>query len=300
MEGVGADDGGLADTASVAIRSMAGPAVLDEIGFRDAGAGEWIEVWFRDSIADVGALAIADAVSAPHAVDRGPVPRPAQAGVYLVLAQDPARVRARFGLPDSVVLGVTGGWPTLNDEGTAGEPADHVRLLLDGAPSDAAPYWGEASERGGSLERLSPDLPSAAPGTWLETIDRSGGTPARPNSMHAPGAGVTARGPLLVAGARVLRRGPGGSPPVVFRATAEARGRRLTVRVQDLLGRPVRTLVEGQRFVAEGAFLWDGEDDHGAPVPPGLYVIRAEALAEEGTPARFSALPLAVAAGGAR
>jgi len=118
--------------------------------------------------------------------------------------------------------------------------------------------------------------------------------------MRAPGVGGSARGPLLVAGARVLRRGAGESPPVVFRATAEAKGRRLTVRVQDLLGRPVRTLVEGQRFVAEGAFLWDGRDDHGAPVPPGLYVIRAEALAEEGSPARSSALPLAVAAGNSR
>jgi len=294
------DVGGLADTASVAIRSVAGPAVLDEIAFRDTGAGEWVEVWVRDSIPDIGALAIADAVSTPRDVDRGSVPRGMEAGTYLVLAQDPARVRAHFGLADTIVFGVTGGWPSLNDEGAAGQPADHVRLLLDGAPSDAAPYWSDASERGGSLERLSPDLPSAAAGTWLETIDRSGGTPGRANSMHAPGAGVSARGPLLVAGARVLRRDGGESPPLVFRATAEAKGRRLTVRVQDLLGRPVRTLVDGQRFLAEGAFLWDGKDDHGAPVPPGLYVIRAEALAEEGTPARSSALPLAVAAGSAR
>src|SRR5262249_54272944 len=154
---------------------------------------------------------------------------------------DPARVRAAFGLADTLVFGVKGGWPSLNDEAAAGEPADRVRLLLDGAPSDAAPYWSDASERGGSLERLSPDLPSASPGTWLETIDRSGGTPGRANSMRAPGAGVTTRGPLLVAGARVLHRLDGEWLPVVFRATAEARGRRLIVRVQDLLGRPVRT-----------------------------------------------------------
>jgi len=293
------ESGGLSDTSVVAFRSLAGPAVLSEIAFHDAGAGEWIEVWFRESVPDIGALAIADAVSAPRLVERGPVTRRAEAGSYLVIAQGPERVRARFALADTVVLGVVGGWPALNDEGTGGEPADHVRILIDGAPSDAAPYWGEASERGGSLERLSPDLPSAAAGTWLETIDRSGGTPGRANSMHAPGADVAARGPLLVAGARVLRRDSNDAPPIVFRATPEAKGRRLTVRVQDLLGRPIRTLVEGQRFVAPGAFLWDGKDDHGAPVPPGLYVVRAEALAENGAPARSSALPLAVAAGGA-
>jgi flagellar hook assembly protein FlgD len=68
------------------------------------------------------------------------------------------------------------------------------------------------------------------------------------------------------------------------------------VRVHDLLGRPLRTLVEGQRFASEGAFVWDGRDDRGDAVPPGLYVVRAEALPEDGAGARASSLPMAVAA----
>jgi flagellar hook assembly protein FlgD len=114
--------------------------------------------------------------------------------------------------------------------------------------------------------------------------------------MKAPGSMLAARGALLTAGARVLSRRGGEAVPVVLRLTAVARGRRLTVRVHDLLGRPLRTLVEGQRFDSEGAFLWDGRDERGAPVPPGLYVIRADALPEDGVPARASSVPLAVSA----
>ena len=287
----------IADTASVSLRVVAGPVVVNEIAFRDAGAGEWIEVWFRDEVDDVGAFAIADAVSQPRPIDRGAVPRSAAKGSLLVVAKDPALVRAAFALAESAVVGVTGGWPSFNDTGSAGSPADRVRLLdANGAPCDAVPYRAESSARGGSLERLSVDLPSDAAGTWAESVDPGKGTPGHENSMRAPSSMAAARGPLLVAGARVLRRRGGVAVPVVLRATAAARGRRLTVRVHDLLGRPLRTLVDGQRFLGDGAFLWDGRDDRGAAVPTGLYVIRAEALPEDGESARASSVPLAVAA----
>lgn len=287
----------LADTAVVSLRVIAGPVVVNEIAFRDAGAGEWIELIFRDNVEDIGAFSIADAVSPPHPIDRGATPRASSAGSILVVAKDPALVRGAYGLPDSAVVGVSGGWPSFNDADNGGAPADRVRVLdAGGAPCDAVPYRAESSARGGSLERLSIDLPSDAAGTWAESVDPRRGTPGRENSMKAPGPMTAAHGPLLVAGARVLRRHGGAAVPVILRATAAARGRRLTVRVYDLLGRPLRTLVEGQRFLAEGAFLWDGRDDRGEAVPPGLYVIRAEALPEDGEAARASSVPLAVAA----
>jgi len=287
----------LGDTSVVAGRSVAGPVVVNEFAFHNAGAGEWIELWFRETVPDVGAISISDASGRPQAIDGGAGPRAIEIGALLVIAEDPDALRARFGLADSVVLGLRGTWPSLNDTGSDDSEADRIRVLeSDGSPSDAVPYRGDATERGGSLERLSPDLPSAAPGTWAESIDDAGGTPGRSNSLRAPGAGSVPRGPLLVAAERVMRRPAGGEAvPIVLRTTSEARGRRLTVRVHDVLGRALRTLVDGQRFAAEGAFLWDGRDDRGRAVPPGLYLIRAEAMPEEGAPSRATNLPLAVA-----
>jgi flagellar hook assembly protein FlgD len=70
------------------------------------------------------------------------------------------------------------------------------------------------------------------------------------------------------------------------------------IRVVDLVGRRVRTLVEGQRFESEGAFAWDGRDAAGTWVAPGVYVISAEAAAEDGRGPRRTAIPVAVSAAG--
>jgi hypothetical protein len=291
--------GDVADTASASLRSVAGPAVITELAYRDAGVGEWVEIQLLEAVVDFASLSFADDTSTPRAVDRGSVPRGASAGAFLVVAQDPAAVRARFALPESLVLGLAGGWPSLNDgAGGAGGIADRVRVLVGALPSDAVPYAEGRSTRGGSLERLSVGLPSAAAGSWSETVEPSGGTPGRPNSVRAPERGQAPGRGLLVAGTRVLRSRDRGAP-AVFRVTDEALGRRLTVRVHDLLGRPLRTLVEGQRFVSDAAFTWDGTDERGAAVAPGLYVVRAEALAEEDRAAISSSVLLAVSVGAA-
>jgi len=290
---------GLADTAFVAARTRAAPVVIQEIAFRDAGAGEWIELWAREPVPDVGQLSIADASSSPRAVARGDTARPLEAGSLLVVAQNPDAVRDRYGLDSTAVLGVAGGWPSLNDtDGEAGV-ADVVRVIAaDGFPSDVVPYDARGATRGGSLERLSPDLPGHLAGSWGECVDPARATPDRPNSLRAPDrGGSAARGALLVASARVLRAAAGGAP-LLLRLTADARGRSLNVNVLDLLGRRVRTLLLGQRFASEGAFAWDGRDGNGAWVAPGLYVITAEAAPEDGRGPRRTAIPVAVAPGG--
>ena len=285
----------LADTVVAAIRSIADPAVVNEICFRDTGAGEWIELWLRGDIPDLGALSIADAHSVPRPIDRGAAPRSGKRGEILVVAEEPALVRGRFGLDASVVLGVSGTWPSLNDT-DAGGIADRVRVLdASGAPVDAVPYRADATARGGTLERLSADLPSASAGAWTECVDPARATPGRPNSIRAPAARGSTSEALLVTGTRVVRRADSGSAPLVLRATAAARGRRLVVRVHDLLGRPKRTLVDGQRIAAEAAFVWDGRDDTGRGLAPGLYLLRAEAIAEDGLPGRVSQISVAVA-----
>jgi hypothetical protein len=285
---------GLADTAFVAARTRASPAVIQEIAFHDAGAGEWVELWIREPVADVGQLSLADASSSPRAIARGEAPRPLDAGVVLVVAQNPEAVRARYSLDSTLVLGVAGGWPSLNDsDGDAGF-ADVVRVVAaEGYPSDVVPYDARSVTRGGTLERLSPDLPGQLAGSWAECIDPARATPGRPNSLRAPGGGSKTRGALLVASARVLRRSAIDAP-LLLRLTQDARGRSLRVQVLDLIGRRVRTLVRDQRFASEGAFVWDGRDGSGAWVPPGLYVITAEAAPEGHRGPRRTAIPVAV------
>lgn len=285
----------LADTAAVSGRTVAGPAVVSEIAFQDQGAGEWVELWIREAIADPGGVAIADGVSPPRplvAADTGGSALPA--GAWIVVAQDPPRFRARFAIDSGSLYGVAGAWPALNDADGSEGTADRVRIFVSGEPSDDVPYDARAAVRGRSLERLSPDLPGHDPGTWGESVDPAGGTPGRPNSLRAPDGGGTLRGDLIQASGRVVRMF-GNAPPLLLRLTPEARGRTLDVVVRDLLGRPVRTLVRGQRFASEGVFSWNGRDDSGGPVPPGLYVVCADAEADPARGPRRTAIAVAVA-----
>ena len=198
---------GLADTAIVAARTRASPAVIQEIAFHDAGAGEWVELWIREPMADVGHLSLADASSSPRALARGESPRPIGVGAILVIAQN-TKQSARETGQLALVLGVAGGWASLNDGNGAAGFADIVRVLAAGYPSDVVPYDARSVTRGGTLERLSPDLPGHLTGTWAECIDPARATPGRANSLRAPDRSLGTRGALLVASARVLRRSP--------------------------------------------------------------------------------------------
>ena len=62
---------------------------------------------------------------------------------------------------------------------------------------------------------------------------------------------------------------------------AQPRGFEATV--FDLEGRPVRRLEEGSEILSEGAALWDGRDEDGRLVEPGLYLFHVKASGEEGT-----------------
>jgi flagellar hook assembly protein FlgD len=46
----------------------------------------------------------------------------------------------------------------------------------------------------------------------------------------------------------------------------------------DLLGRRIRRLVDDERFAGESRVAWDGSDDSGRSLGPGVYLARLEFL----------------------
>ena len=49
---------------------------------------------------------------------------------------------------------------------------------------------------------------------------------------------------------------------------------RVMVEVFDLAGRRIRTLVDGQQQSGNHRVIWEGDDDRGNPVAPGMYFCR--------------------------
>ncbi len=51
----------------------------------------------------------------------------------------------------------------------------------------------------------------------------------------------------------------------------------VTIKIYDILGREVRTLVNRKLDAGSYEELWDGKNDYGIPVSSGLYLIRMQA-----------------------
>jgi hypothetical protein len=304
----GAGGAGVAPADSVAAlgRVGAGPLAIHDVAVRDAGAGEWVEIVALEDVASWGGYALGDGSLAVRRLKpfvAGAAGSPA--GAIRVAVSDPARFLARWAIPESLLLVVEGGWLALNDTASSGAApgapwADGVRLLdASGVPSDAMRYAASWSARGASLERISVRLPSAAPGSWSESVSPHGGTPSLPNSIAAPGLDAPGGLPLLAVPSPVLRRGgSAAAAAMVIEVGPGAAGSSVRLAILDLRGRVRRVVADGVRFGGAGAVVWDGRDDGGGPLPPGIYVVRLEATFRSGEAPRRAAVAVAVAPGG--
>jgi len=69
---------------------------------------------------------------------------------------------------------------------------------------------------------------------------------------------------------------PNPSPGAASIGFALPRQTHVRLRVYDVAGRLVRTLVDGQVAAGEGVKIWDGRDDAGTPSADGVYFYRLE------------------------
>lgn len=291
------------DSLVVSARAGSGPVAIEEFAYRDEGAGEWVELVATADIASWESFSLGDASSAPRRLLVRGGRAGALAGERRVAVADPSRFFARFSIPESLLLVCDRGWSSLND-GASSAPsvapyADAVRVVDEfGVPSDAVSYEEGWSDRGGSVERLSVRLPSADRRSWSESVAAAGGTPGAPNSIAAFRDGAPPASALLSAPLRVLRRdGLAGAGALVLELGPAVADRAVRLAILDLRGRVRRLLASGERFGNGGAVLWDGRDDEGRPVEPGLYVARVEATGGGAAPRRAS-VAIAVAAPG--
>jgi hypothetical protein len=73
------------------------------------------------------------------------------------------------------------------------------------------------------------------------------------------------------------------SPTTVIRYDVADIGGRVTLRVYDVSGRLVRSLVDGPQSPGERRVVWNGQDDRGNRVATGVYFYRMSAPGFEAT-----------------
>jgi len=220
-----------------------------------AGQVEWVELYNRDSqLADLSEWLVADARKKPVSIPSGTVIPPNQ---FLIITKDKAKFLASFPDVENVVqiklpgLNNTGDTVTLRS--TTGKKIDEVK------------YENAGSIRGRSLERLDPNRPSAEIQNWKWSIDLSGATPGRPNSISA----------LISSSKPGLQITPNPFNPQItpthikYRAPTDTK---VTIKIFDSAGKLVKTLLEKREAGGEQTISWDGRDDSNKRVPVGLYI----------------------------
>ncbi len=205
-------------------------------------------------------------------------------GFLAVTSSPSALVACVPGAPASRVVGVDGSWPAFNRSGS--DVADSV-VVYDarGIGVDAVAY---------------PPLPSGTSGRSLERIDLYDGTRVAVWRLSPAPGGCT---PGTRNDASLYAIPPRGTLAVAPNPFSPWSGELLRIAVDDdaVVARVALCVfdVDGRRVIAIGSaralpavFLWDGRDDGGARVRPGLYVLACEEFLADG--ARYAVLKAVV------
>jgi len=126
--------------------------------------------------------------------------------------------------------------------------------------------WDKDCGDGVSLERVSWNSED-----WLCCVSSDGSTPGRKNSVSVEYSSAIQ---LSIQPNPFSPDGDGFEDETIFSCVLPAESN-LTIKIYDVKGRLVRTLVKGEPRVS-GELAWDGRDDDGKTVRMGVYVVWAE------------------------
>lgn len=179
---------------------------------------------------------------------------------FVVLCANRDRFRSWYPSFDGRLVQVHS-WRELNNTG------DKIRLQgAAGEIVDSLTFFDVHGDNTSS-ERLTTAPTFSQASDWAASVDPSGATPGRPNSVNSATAG-----PLRV----------DVTPNPVFRSAGQTAridyqleiGESLTLRIYDRAGRIVRTIAD-EMPSATGFVEWNGTDDDGHELMPGPYVLLA-------------------------
>ncbi len=258
-----------------AVFLLAARLILNEVMIRPAtGGAEWIELLNAgDEPAALAGLEIEDARARPAAAP-GNLP-PLEPGGFWILTADTSKFLAAFPGADARRVTKPGGaWPTFNDADGSDGFADRIRIrATSGAVLDSLEYTARwIGTAGVALERVDPGGATQLASNWSPSVDPSGGTPLARNSLALlPGENL--EGALIVPEGPLEDDGGGLRVPIAWHLERPAL---LSMELFDMRGRTVRLLKPLESSGTVGRIVWDGRDDAGRDVPPGIFWVLLE------------------------
>jgi len=133
--------------------------------------------------------------------------------------------------------------------------------------------------KGYSLERINTSLPSTLPSNWSSSADPLGGTPGKKNSIYTSNNKETS---LSISPNPFSPDGDGWEDFTIIKYKLKTNTAQVRVKIFDVKGRVIKTLLNNQISGSESQIVFDGKDDSGEKLRIGIYVAFLEAVDDNG------------------
>ncbi len=129
-----------------------------------------------------------------------------------------------------------------------------------------------------SLERINPKQDGNDPGNWSSSVDNSGATPGKQNSIFTENSNLSSE--ISVSPNPFSPDNDGFQDFTMINYNLDQRVAQIRIKIFDSHGRLVRTLVNNKASGSNGSVIFDGLDDSGRALRIGIYIVYLEALNE--------------------
>lgn len=267
-----------------------GDVVINEVLYDPVGTGsDFVELYNRsDKVLSVANWKLAHTVNGAI-TDPTTITTAAfllMPGQYVLITANPADIAARYPLSHTDRF-VQATMPTYNNGNGTVVLEDPNGALLDRFDYNDDLHFALLNKTEGvSLERVSPDRPTSDPTNWHSAAETSGfATPGYQNSQFSET--VSTSGELSIARKIFSPDNDGYEDVLTIGYSFKEPGFTGTLKIFDIVGREVKTLLDNKLLGTSGAISWDGIMDTGDLARMGPYVVYLEAFDLNGNVEKF-------------
>ena len=247
---------------------------------------EWIELYNKSiSTMDLRGWTISDADTATlHPLTGESIY--VQSHSYIVISNDSSILDVYPGVEDCLIVCSLPGLNNQTDGVVLYEPAKQIIDQVYYRES-----WGGGD--GFSLERINPDVEISDSTNWHGCVSLEGATPGQVNSVFTD---LSQSDATLTASPNPFSPDDDGFDDVVFiQYQLTIIPSSVHLRIYDVRGRRIRTLIGARGSGVDNVVVWDGRDDQGQAARIGIYIIHLEALDQKGGVVKSSKATLVLA-----
>ncbi|MCX6166119.1 MAG: lamin tail domain-containing protein, partial [Ignavibacteriae bacterium] len=204
-------------------------------------------------------------------------------GQYVIIAKD-TTIFNRFSVlknPDPSRRLIFSNNLYLSNEGAMLRIMDALNNVIDSVYYN--PKWHNSNlpdTKGYSLERINPQFNANDRSNWNSCTALLGGTPGAKNSIFTSNSINT--NTVSVSPNPFSPDGDGYEDFTIIKYKLKQNISQLRVKVYDVKGRMVRTLLNNQLSGSEGQIIFDGKNDNGEKLRIGIYILFIEAINDVG------------------